>query len=135
MPALSSMLQFIFCIIHYGQEFLVRVVATRALTWARPIIVDAGTEVLAQGHLFLVNSANRYCTSHFTLTLALLMFSSAHARLAEGLEDLVDAFVYNGNIPRSDDIGRIVRLVGEVVLLHLVIHFVKRGMAAWAARR
>lgn len=59
MPALSSMLQFIFCIIHYGQEFLVRVVATRLFIWARPIVVDAGIEVLAQGHLLLVNSANR----------------------------------------------------------------------------
>ena len=68
---------------------LARVVMTRLYTWGRPALIEVGAELLTQIHLLTVNLRDRYVS--LLLILALLIFSSASARLPHFANEFHDA--------------------------------------------
>lgn len=59
MPTIHFILQTTLRIVRQGQGLLARVVDMRLYAWARPILIEAGAELLARGQVFVVEWAAR----------------------------------------------------------------------------
>jgi hypothetical protein len=103
----------------------------RIVHWARPILIEAGAELLARGHILVGNWAAR-CVS-FSSPFALLMFFSSFARLDELMDEFRLAAI-DGDWPRFKQIARrIVLQAGELVLLRFAAHLLEAGQSLMAA--
>jgi len=132
MPAsLHLFLQGTFRIVRYGRVLLARVVSSRLYIWARPVLVEAGAELLMRGDAFAVGWTAKYVL--FLPFWALLMFSSAYARLGH----LANEFWLSlslGDIPRLKYVaGRIVLVVGEVVIIRYGAYLLVRAVGLFVS--
>ena len=101
-------------------------------TWARPILVEAGAEVLTRAQEWEVEWSTR-CVFHTFRILLVADFPSLKNRLQLAANELITGMI-KGNMARTKDTaGRIVLLAGEVVVLCVVAHLLERARRVIAA--
>lgn len=111
-------------VVHYGQDVVARVVATRAYAWVRPFIIEAAVSVVEQAHAFAVARKARCvllishirCLTFFRVntTLACLIIESRAALIRMQFARLRIALV------------RVAAAWGELVLLGLAVRWLER---------
>ena len=106
---------------------LARVVMTRLYTWARLVLIEVGVEVLTYAHLLTVDLRNRYVS--LLLILALLIFSSASARLAHFANEFRDALNRRDFARIKDLAGGVVLLMGEIAVLRLAVFLLDEAVS------
>jgi hypothetical protein len=117
-------LQYTPWILHLGQDLVARVIAVCQHPWVRPVLVEAGAELLTRGHTFAVDWHARYVS--FFLFSALLIFFSAQARLRDFDANDIYLALSRGDTPR---VKCMVLLMGEVVLLHFAVRLLERAVS------
>jgi len=114
-------------IVRNGQDVVARVFAARPYIWARPILAEAGAEVLAQGHMFAVDWQSRYVS--FLFILALLMFSSMYARSGQISNEIWLSLNDSDFVRLKHLAGCFILLAGEAILLYFMVHFLEKAVS------
>jgi len=100
-------LQYTPWILHLGQDLVARVIAVCQHPWVRPVLVEAGAELLTRGHTFAVD-----------------WHASAKARLRDFDANDIYLALSRGDTPR---VKCMVLLMGEVVLLRFAVRLLERA--------